>query len=38
MGLAYQGCGQIEDTAEAGQGLEGMLRKVAKAIRGTDGA
>jgi hypothetical protein len=38
MGLAYQGCGQIEDAAAAGTGLEGMLRKVTKAIRGPDGA
>ncbi|MGA8426160.1 MAG: hypothetical protein WB801_01045, partial [Candidatus Dormiibacterota bacterium] len=36
MGLAYQGCGQIEDAAEEGPGLEGMLRKVTKAIRGPD--
>jgi cell division protein FtsA len=38
MGVAYQGCGQIEDAAEEGPGLEGMLRKVAKAFRGTDGS
>jgi cell division protein FtsA len=36
MGLAYQGCGQIEDADEEGPGLEGMLRKVTKAIRGPD--
>lgn len=38
MGLAYQSCSQIEDVAEEGPGLEGMLRKVAKAIRGADGS
>ncbi|MGA7172337.1 MAG: hypothetical protein WCB86_11130 [Candidatus Dormiibacterota bacterium] len=38
MGLAYQGCGQIEDATEEGPGLEGVLRKVSKAIRGTDGS
>lgn len=38
MGLAYQGCGQIEDEAEAGPGLEGMLRKMVKVIRGEDGS
>jgi len=36
MGLAYQGCGQIDDATEEGPGLEGMFRKVSKAIRGTD--
>jgi len=36
MGLAYQGCGYIDDIAEEGPGLEGMFRKVAQAIRGTD--
>jgi cell division protein FtsA len=36
MGLAYQGCGQIEEAAEAGPGLEGIMRKVTQAIRGTD--
>jgi cell division protein FtsA len=37
MGLAYQACGEIEDASEEGPGLEGMLRKVTKAIRGPDG-
>ncbi|MGH7693300.1 MAG: hypothetical protein ACREOA_11380 [Candidatus Dormibacteria bacterium] len=38
MGLVYQGCGQIADVAEEGPGLEGVLRRVSKAIRGTDGS
>ncbi|HVB53921.1 MAG TPA: hypothetical protein VNF24_06975 [Candidatus Acidoferrales bacterium] len=37
MGLAYQGCGHIDDIAEEGPGLEGMLRKVVNSIRGTNG-
>jgi hypothetical protein len=36
MGLAYQGCGQIEEAVEGGPGLEGIMRKVTQAIRGTD--
>ncbi len=38
MALAYQGCGQISDAADESPGLEGMLRKVTKAIRGPDGS
>ncbi|MGC2191934.1 MAG: hypothetical protein WA751_06345 [Candidatus Dormiibacterota bacterium] len=38
MGLAYQGCGHIDDATEEGPGLEGIFRKVTKAIRGSDGS